>query len=205
MSLRDRSGQSLIDVLIASGVGAILLVGALAVLSPALRGSTDAQYAQTGSTLARGMLDRLRSHASGNWSSLAALGQGSSNHFYFSTSSTSTVAIAGIENIDDSAGTFSRSFFLEPVRRNSSGAIVPSGGFVDPSTLMATIEYQWPRGVARSIVTYLTRSRSKGFVQDDWTGGPGLTTPATDPDNRFDLSSGISFDGSFGSIVLDLP
>ena len=400
-----RSGQSLIDVLIASGVGAILLVGALAVLSPALRGSTDAQYAQTGATLARGLQDSLRSYSASNWNALAALPQGTANRYHLGVTASGTYELAtgteligdvtanlvghwkldeatpataanavpggaagtsvgtpvatstcaragcwsfagssrvdlgnaaalqrtsgtisawinttgaggsfrgilakqyaysmflnngefgmydwsatwrgsgvtindgawhhvacsfqsGVTNgtrcyvdgdlvmtttitvtnqsatlqvgdanagqffnglIDDARlyssvltateirtlsaaatldGTYERSFFLEPVRRTSGGAITPSGGFVDPSTLQAVIEYRWPRGTARTIATYLTRSQSRAMVQDDWTGGPGVTTPVTVPGNQFDTSSGISFDSDLGSVTLQLP
>jgi type II secretory pathway pseudopilin PulG len=400
-----RSGQTLIDVLIASGVGAILLVGALSVLTPALRGSSDAEMAQTGAALARGLQDSVRSVANSNWNTIAALPQGTSNRFYLIPGASSTAVATGTEEVgavtealvghwkldeattgtaanevdggatgtgqnsptatsscarsgcwnfsgtshvnlgngaahqiasgtvsawiktsnagssfrgiltkqfaygmflndnvfglydwsgggwrssgmnladnqwhhvlcsfqsgvsngtlcyvdgvlaltttfsvsnqsvqlqiaeagasqffqgqiddarlysaplglgdvqrifsgSDLSGTYTRSFYLEPVRRTSGGAVTPSGGYVDASTLMLVVEYQWPRGNPRTITTYLTRSRTNGFVQGDWGGGSGLTTATSNPGNQYYTGTNIDVSTSPGSFRLTLP
>lgn len=403
MSRHSRSGQTLIDVLIASGVGAILLVGALSVLTPALRGSSDAQMAQTGAALARGLQDGARSFANGNWSALSVIPQGSSNVYFLAPlSSGGTVPVPGTETVTDAgngglvghwklddtdmttaynfappfnegssesiaaatstcpvggcwefdgassriivnnhaaqsiasgtlsawvktsysgsaagivakysaygmvvdsgrlgvydygenkselgatindnqwhhvacvfqdgvtdgtrcyvdgafsfattvtvpdpaaddvrigegrslsylpaliddvriydrllpasevqrlavAGTYTRSFYLEPVNRTSGGAVTPTGGYADASTRMLVVTYRWPRGNPRSIVSYLTRSRSNGFVQGDWAGGSGLTTATSNPGNRYYTGTGITTDVSPGSFQLLFP
>lgn len=205
MAHNPRSGQSLIDVLIASGVGAILLVGALAVLTPALRGSSDAEMAQMGAALARGLADSTRSLASSDWDAVASLPQGTNNPHYLTYSATGSTPVAGTESVVTGSGTFMRSFYLEPVRRNSTGAIVLSGGNVDASTLQMVVRYQWPRGAARLAPTFLTRSRTNAFTQGDWTGGGGFTTATTTPGNRYGTStSNITVDLVPGSFKLNL-
>lgn len=416
-SSSSRSGQSLIDVLIASGVGAILLVGALSVLTPALRGTRDAERSQDGAALARGLQDAVRSLAASDWNNVASLTLGSP--YYVQYSGASSTIVAGTENgtgatssdptgligywalnessggtasdtsssgfngtltgsptwttgyagnglsfnpvsspavnISDNAtlrpsqitvaawlnpsvldtawqsalskttngswtdgwglasyvggankihffitnyatneaeavltpntwshvvgtydGTtikiyvngslvdshaysggitssngplqigdaqgyswdgkidevriynraldasevgqlytglggselttgFSRSFKVESVRRNSSGAFVTSGGYVDSSTLMLTVTYQWPMAQPKTLVTFLSRSSSQSsLAQSDWAGGSGLTTPTNDPGNQYATSTGIDVTSSSSAFIVDV-
>lgn len=96
--MNARRGQSLIEILIASGIGAILLVGALSIITPALRGTSQGQYIQVGSTLARDLLDSVRSYADANWPALYSLSKGSTRYFVVPTTSPYTIA-TGTESI----------------------------------------------------------------------------------------------------------
>lgn len=202
MKHHARSGQSLIDVLIASGIGAILLVGALSVLAPTLRGTSDAQYAQDGAAYARGLQDDVRSYAASNWNGIAALTEGSA--YYIQRTATTTLVTAGTEQATSSLPQgFSRSFAVYTVNRNTSGVVVTSGGYPDLSTRRVVVTYQWPRGAARTLTTYVTRSQSRALVQSDWSGGAGLVTTTTNPGSQFASSTGIDIASSTGSISID--
>lgn len=409
-TLHARSGQSLIDVLIASGLGAILLVGALSVLAPALRGTSDAEYAQDGAAYARGLQDSVRALAAANWNAVASLTPGAT--YYLEQNATSASVVSGVESssgviaglvghwkLDDATGTvaadasgngysgtlfnsptwsagqldgalsfnpatfprvgitdrsalrpntltvsawlnptvldtawqsavsktnngswtdgwglvsyvggankiyffvndyasyyvsttlptgswshvaatydgatiklylngalvdsraysasitsatgelqigdaqgyswngkiddvriyntaltvaqipslmtvagaggtasMSRSFAVYPVKRNSSGVVVDTGGYTDPSTLRLVVTYQWPRGTARTLTSYLTRSRSNALLQSDWSGGPTLTGTTTNPGAAFATSTGIDATSTTGAISID--
>lgn len=58
--LRDRRGQSIIEVLVATAVGAIMIIAAVGLLSPALRGNRDVSKVQISSALAKEMIDQVR-------------------------------------------------------------------------------------------------------------------------------------------------
>lgn len=122
--MHPRSGQSLIDVLIASAIGAILLVGALSVLAPALRGGSDAQKALDGASAARGLLDGVRSLAQSNWNAVASLTAGSP--YYLQQTATGTNVIAGTESGDVSAGLVARWTFDDASSQIAANAV--SGG-----------------------------------------------------------------------------
>lgn len=200
--MSQRSGQSLIDVLIASALGAILLVGALSVLAPALRGSSAAEDAQDGSAAARGLLDGVRSLAAHDWDAVASLTPGSPYHLTYS--STSTSVAAGTDTALASSTGVIRSFSVSPVRRNSTGSYVPSGGYVDSSTLALSVSYRVPPSTAKTMSTFLVRAAgSQAAVQTDWSGGDGETAASTSLSNTFASSTGVDVSTTTGSIVLD--
>jgi hypothetical protein len=104
-----------------------------------------------------------------------------------------------------SGESYTRSFKVDPVRRGSSGQYVTSGGYVDSSTLQLTITYQWPRGTAHTLTSFLTRAGAKAMVQTDWSGGGGQNSAVTSPGNQFSTSTSIlNYATSTGSLVLDL-
>lgn len=200
-SVSLRAGQTLIDVLIASGLGAILLVGALAVLAPALRGSSAAERAQEGSIAARGLLDGVRSLAASNWSTIANLTPGAP--YYLTYSSTSTTVVAGIDSSMATSTGLLKSFSTAAVRRNSSGAYVSSGGYVDSSTLSIAVAYSAPGVATKTVSTFITRSQSRATIQTDWSGGSGFTTATTTPVSVFASSTGINVSTTTGSFILN--
>ena len=201
----SRSGQSLLEVLIASAIGAILLVAAISAIVPSLRGSTDGQQAAEGATIARGLVDIVRVVADNDWHTIADLDRGTANRYHFSTTTSPFAPVVGTEDIVTASSTYTRSFFLEPVSRTSGGDITTSGGTVDPSTLLVIVEYVTPKAATRVLRTYITRSRTESLIQSDWSGGSGLTTPVTHPDSRFYAETDIDFSTTTGSIIIDLP
>ena len=186
--LSHKKGQSLLEILIAVAVGAILVTAAATVISPALRATTKVSETQTGAALAKELLDNARVLADANWNNFASLLTTSANHYRISGSPFS--AVAGDQIITISGTAYTRYFYIDDARRNlASDEIVTSGGVLDPSTKKITVEYSWPGSSLTSISSYITRRRNFVFQQTDWSGGPGQEGPMTSSNFRFSASS----------------
>lgn len=94
-----RAGQSLIEVLVAAAVGTILIVGAVTVIVPAIRGNTQAQFAEVATGLARELLDTTQAAATGNWSTLYSLSKGSTSSYFLITSVSPFTVATGTESV----------------------------------------------------------------------------------------------------------
>lgn len=104
----QRNGQSLIEVLVAIGVGTIMLVGAITALSPALKSSADVGKAQMGSALAKELLENVRVWSEGNWHNLDSLATSSANKYFLNTAPLGGFAVAtGTESIAANGAVYS--------------------------------------------------------------------------------------------------
>lgn len=176
---------------VASGtVGSFYLngvaVGTGAIVAPAIGSSVFylGKTAQGGWNPMRGLLDDVRIYnralSAAEFSQLYTLGQ--------------------------SSLIYGRSFSLSDVYRDASGNIVTSGGIYDPSTKLVTVSYGWPRGPSYTVSAYVVRGRNKVLVQNDWSGGPGVTSTAqTSTNNQFASSTGIDYSSSTGKIQVSIP
>lgn len=97
--MENRKGQSLIEILVAIGVGTIMLVGAITALAPIIKSSADVNRSQVGAALGKEILDNVRIFAEANWHNLDTLATTSVNK-YFLNAATSTFLIAtGTESV----------------------------------------------------------------------------------------------------------
>jgi len=97
MILRKKSGQSLIEILVAIGVGVIMLVGAVTALTPAIKSLSDVSRTQGAASASKELLDNLRIFADANWHNIDTL---STSTKYFLNTATSTFVVAtGTEGI----------------------------------------------------------------------------------------------------------
>ena len=195
-------GQSLIEILVAIAIGFIFIMGAVAVIGPAIKGSSQASRAQTAIALGKELLENMRVFSEANWHNITNLSTSSANHYYLNTSSSPFVAVMGDENVTIATTTYVRYFYINEVNRDSAGKIISGGGIYDPSTKKITVAYKWPESAIRTMTMYLTRSKNNIFFQTDWTGGGGQEGPVTTTNNRFGTSSKIEFTSSTGSIIL---
>jgi len=102
----------------------------------------------------------------------------------------------GQDQISSGATTFLRGFTIGAVQRDTNGNIVSSGGTDDPSTkkVTYTVEIRPAGAASGNIVSaseYVTRSQSNVFLQTDWSGGAGESSPVTLGTNKFWTSSGV--------------
>lgn len=205
-SRRRREGQSLIEVLVAVSLGAIFVIGAFAVLSPALKTSGDALRVQAGAALAKQLLENATVLAESNWHAIDALATSSANHYYLITSSVPFTAATGTESIAVGTTTYARAFYLEDVYRDtgSNGKISASGSYYDPSTKKITVLYSWGPAPSSSITSYLVRAMDQVFTVTDWSGGGGQAGPvtATSVNSQFSTSSSIDATTTPGSVVI---
>jgi type IV pilus modification protein PilV len=197
----SRHGQSLIEILVATAVGTILLGGTLAILVPALRSNGQAQNAQTAAALGRELMDNVRTWSDANWNNIYSLNKGATSTYYLMTSSSPFTATSGTQSVMVGTTTYSRYFFVTNVNRNGSGQIVTSGGSDDPATQKVTVAYLWPDLTAtRTLTTYVTRSRTQAFWQTDWSGGSGQDGPATSTNSQFASSTNVDFSTTTGGL-----
>jgi type II secretory pathway pseudopilin PulG len=84
-------GQSLIEILVAVGVGTIMLLGAITALSPVIKSSTDANRSQVGAVLGKELLDNVRVFSQADWHNVSSLATSSANKYYLAQSTSGYV------------------------------------------------------------------------------------------------------------------
>ena len=95
MLRHDRSAQSIIEVLIGVGLGALLVIGATALIAPALRTNQQVSQVQTRAQLAQELLANVKAWVGGNWNSILSLPDTRTVFYLNTTSSPFTPAITG--------------------------------------------------------------------------------------------------------------
>lgn len=216
------NGQSLIEVLIAIAVGAILIGAATTTIIPVLRSNLETRTVQIAGSLAQEYLDNLRSLAESNWYQIynPLSVKGSSSQFYLTATSTTYEILSGATSTTAEGRIFTRYFLIENVNRDLCGASDitanaatscasgpgSSGVAEDPSTQKITSIVSWTAGGSAggqiNKVQYLTRIQNKVFVQSDWSAGPGQEGPITAENNKFATSTNIDYSNLTGSIKI---
>ncbi len=219
-NLKPISGQSLVEILIAIGIGAILIGAATATIIPVLRSNLETRTVQVAGSLSQEYLDNIQSLAEFNWLKIynPPVAKGPSSQFYLTATSTTYEILSGSTSTIAEGRTFTRYFSIENVNRNScgsgditadiAGGCVSGPGSVgvieDPSTQKITSVVSWTTGgsLGGSInkVQYFTRSQNKVFVQTDWSGGTGQEGPITAENSKFASSTNINYSTTTGSI-----
>lgn len=213
-------GQSLIEILIAIAVGAILIGTATAAIIPVLRSNLETRTVQVAGSLAQEYLDNLQSLAEYDWYKIynPPAPKGSESQFYLTATGTAYEIISGATSTPAEGRIFTRYFFIENVNRYLCGAgditintvtscasgPGNSGVAEDPSAQKITSVVSWTTGgsAGGSInkIQYFTRNRNKVFVQTDWSGGAGQEGPIVSENNKFASSTNINYSGPTGSI-----
>ena len=80
-------GQSLIELLVAISIGAILIIAAVSVIVPALLVNRQVVPIQTGASLGAELLNNVRAWSEGDWHNILALATGTANPYYLNTTS----------------------------------------------------------------------------------------------------------------------
>lgn len=150
----SNKGQSLIELLV--------VIALSAVIYPSLVGgfiaSRDGRVAQRQRLIATTVLketqEEVRNVRERSWNEFATDGT-----FHTEVSPSGTTFI--LKPAPITVGGFTRQVDISDVRRNTGGAIVTTGGTVDPSTKMVVTTISWTQPLNSSLVetTYLTRFR----------------------------------------------
>lgn len=194
--IKKENGQSLVEVLVALAVGAILVGAAAFAIAATLRSSANRERSQAASTLAEGLLNTVHAIARANWSNIY---EATKLTPYFATSTNGTLTIqAGSETVVLNNFSYTRHFLIEDVCRESgvASAITScgSGGIGDPSTQKITAYVAWSAVSGASsleIERYITRWQNASFVQSDWSGGDGELGPFDVPGDVYATSTDI--------------
>lgn len=147
---KTKKGQSLVEILLAMGLAAILLPALLTGLVTTREGRAQQNQRLGASAYLKEAQEAVRSVREKGWDNVVPTG---TYHPVFSGSSWSLAAGT------DSPGGYTRSLVISDVFRDASGNIVASGGSPDPSTRQITTTVSWGTPFASNIssVSYLTR------------------------------------------------
>lgn len=187
--MKSQNGQSLVELLVAIGLAAILLPALLTGFVATRSGRAQQDQRLKATAYLREAQEAMRIIQANGWENLV-------NGTFHPIVSGSTWALAqGLETI--SSVNFTRQIVISDAFRDGSGNIVTSGGTVDPSTKLITISVSWTNPIPSSVsaASYLTRHTNQSRIETtvaDFT--PGATNSAT---------AGIAItDTSGGEIVL---
>lgn len=149
-TVRRQSGQALVELLVAMGIAALMLPALATAVVASREGRAQQEKRLQASALLREANEAVRIVRQNNWTGV------STNGTYRPTiSGNSWTLTSGAETI----GNFTRSIVISDVQRDSGGAIVASGGTVDPSTkrVVATVSWTTPVPDSVSNEAYLNR------------------------------------------------
>lgn len=162
------------EVLVAIALAGVMLPTLAAAIVTAHAGKASSIQQLQATSLLREATEAVRVVRESGWNNV------SNNGTYHPVVSGNTWALAsGSETI----GGLSRQIVISSAQRNSAGAIVASGGTIDPSTKHVVVTVSWTRPVngAVSSDTYLSRWQNNTAwtqtTQSDFAGG---TTTSTD-------------------------
>lgn len=168
-----QAGQTLVEVLVAMGIAAIMLPA----LATALVASREGRAMQSQQLEARALLreadEAVRSVRERGWAGFAVNGT-----YRPVISGNGWGLAAGAETING----YTRQVVIADARRDAGGALVTSGGTVDPSTKRVTASVTWSAPFAASVAsdTYLHRYRDntswQQTTQADFNAGTETNT-----------------------------
>lgn len=137
-----RSGQSLIEILIAIGLTAIILPGLLTGFVASREGKAQEAQRLQAVALLRETEEAVRSARNNSWANIPSEGT-----YHPVVSGNSWILSPGAETI----GSHTRTVTISNVQRNTNGEIVTSGGIVDPSTKSIDSTVTWSAPISSSV------------------------------------------------------
>jgi len=196
LNFKNKSGQSLIEVLIAMAVGTITILAAVTVLTLMLRiGKQDVSF-QTAAFLEQEVVDKLLVTADRDWQEVAETSD-DETYYLKTTEAKGFEIVEGTKTVDIDGVNYTYYIEFDEVNRSDSGAISSSGSS-DPSTRKVELSVTWKfqgDDEISTVTKYITRSKNEVFRQTNWSGGP--TTPSDETVNaithRFYESEGLDF------------
>ena len=196
LNFKNKSGHSLIEVLIAMAVGTITILAAVTVLTLMLRiGKQDVSF-QTAAFLEQEVVDKLLVTADRDWQEVAETSD-DKKYYLKTTEAKGFEIVEGDETVPIDGVNYTYYIEFDEVNRSDSGAISSSGSS-DPSTRKVELSVTWRfqgDDEISTVTKYITRSKNEVFRQTNWSGGP--TTPSDETVNaithRFYESEGLDF------------
>ena len=99
MFVERREGQSLAELLIAVAIGAVMFLGAITVVAPALKTSSQVAQSQMAGTAAKELMDNVRVWSENDWHNILSLSKTSSSPYYLIIGSSSIAVASGTESV----------------------------------------------------------------------------------------------------------
>ncbi len=179
--LQERSGQSLIEIMIGLSIGAILIGTASLGIAFILRSSSTNQNLGVASEAAQGLLEKVRSFSNAGWQNVYGLQKGSSTQYFLVASGTSLFAVQGKEGILDN---------------DVTSGLVGEWGFDEDPTSTSTTTYDLSGNVNNGTLsaTGMTRLGS-GCVVGNCASSDGVN-------GQINLGSSTGYDSSSFTLSL---
>ncbi len=175
---RLHAGQALVELLVAMGISAILLPALTAGFIASREGKAQGRQRQDAVALLAEAKEAIRIVRDSGWSAVAT------NGVFHPVIAGSTWALSpGAETVSG----FTRTIVVSDVYRNATGAIVASGGLVDPSTKQVVMTVSWATPIPSNVSStmYLSRFTNRIYVQTteaDFTAGTKTNVIVTNTD-----------------------
>lgn len=146
----DERGQTIVEVLVAIGLTAVLLPGMLTAFVATRDGRASDTQRLAATALLREANEAVRAVKLRDWNNVASDGT-----FHPLISGGAWSLASGAETINS----YNRQIGITAVRRNAAGAVVENGGEVDPATkkVVVTVSWNQPAGSAVSSTSYYSR------------------------------------------------
>ncbi len=154
----NNRGQLLVELLVALGISAILIPAITTGFVASRQGQAQQQQRLEATTLAREAGEAIRILKEASWANVSVNGT-----YHPQVSGSTWSLVPGAETING----FSRVIEITDVRRDANGAIVESGGVLDPSTKHITATVSWGTPIVSAVIQpfYLTRITNASWVQ----------------------------------------
>lgn len=154
--IKNRSGQLLVELLVAIGLGFLLISGLLSGLMASRDGKAQEAQRLLAVPYLRQLDDAMREIRNRGWGGIAADGT------YDPVISAGDWSLAaGVGNI----GGFNQQAIISAVQRNQSGTIVPMGGTSDPATKQVESGISWILPVQNSASSTILFTRYRGNAE----------------------------------------
>jgi hypothetical protein len=173
--MTNQRGQLIIELLLATALSLIVFPALFTMFYLSREGKPQQLSRTKAVAWATEAEEALRSVRENGWDQLLAYANNTAYH------PVRSATIWGLGTGTETVNGYTRSITFSQVSRDSNGAIVTSGGTVDPSTRRATIAVSWatPLPTTISLVEYLTRHNNFLKVDTttaDFTAGTTLNT-----------------------------
>ena len=206
-NLQNKSGQSLIEILIAMAVGIITILAAVTVLTLMLRISKQDVSFQTAAFLEQEVVDNLLVTSERDWQEVANTSEDKQYHLEITETRGGFVIKEGTETVFIDGVDYIYYLEIDPVKRDDDGAI-SSSGTDDPSTKKVKLSVTWKfqgDDELSTVTKYITRSKNEVFRQTNWSGGPTETSDETISDitHKFYESTDLDFVGQPGLLKIE--
>ena len=180
--MKFRSGQSLVELLLAISLAALLLPALLTGLVASREGRVQQKQRSDAVSYLRESAEAVRNVRDSGWSNFATNGT-----FHPVISGSNWSLVSGAETLNG----FTRQIVVSDVSRDASGAIVTSGGTVDPSTkkVVSTVSWTQPYASNISSTTYITRHENISVIQTTQAHFDGAGSNLSVKTNTFTANS----------------
>ena len=187
MKIRWQKGQSLIELILTIGLAALLLPALLTSVIASREGKAQQAQRAQAVTLLKETEEAIRNARDRDWINIATTGI---FHPYIQNGTVWNLA-SGSATVNG----FTQSINITDVERDNNGAIVASGGTVDPSTKRALITISWTQPYSSSLTSTIYFTRSVNLTYQETTQATFNAGTLTGAAVQATTGSGLADDG----------